>query len=156
MMVGEQWDDNPRVDAGAVVVFERTGDYWVRRHKITASDPGYWDNFGGSVRLQGETAVISSPADDIDGHGNDAGSIYLFTRSEGAWIEREKITATDGATNDHFGWGLPASGNTLFVGAPDDDHSGTTDAGSVYVYLLPYFADGFESGDTSAWSSTVP
>jgi hypothetical protein len=37
-------------------------------------------------------------------------------------------------------------------------HSGTFPAGEIrgQMDLLPFFTDGFESGDTSGWSAAVP
>jgi hypothetical protein len=41
------------------------------------------------------------------------------------------------------------------VGAPQNDGSGA-DAGHARVFANVIFADGFESGDTTRWSVTVP
>ena len=142
MMIGAQWDDSPRPDDGSVYVFNRIGGIWTEQQKLTASDPGYWDNFGSSVVVSGDTAVVSSIADDVSGY-NDGGSIYLFTRVGGTWTERRKVTASDKDYYDHFGWGLPMSGGTLLTGAPDDDHSSLEDAGSVYGYRLIPAPEGF-------------
>jgi hypothetical protein len=38
---------------------------------------------------------------------------------------------------------------------PDGTNNSATDSGTVFVDPMP-FADGFEPGDTSAWSATVP
>ena len=44
-----------------------------------------------------------------------------------------KITAPDGAANDHFGWSVAISDTKIVVGARfDDDHG--SDSGSAYIY----------------------
>jgi hypothetical protein len=75
-----------------------------------------------------------------------------------ALTEDAKLTASDAAQNDDLGTSVAVSGITVVVGAPFDDDNGDA-SGSAYVFsVLPpeIFDDGFESGDTSAWSQTVP
>jgi len=44
----------------------------------------------------------------------------------------------------------------LIIGADKDSNTALAN-GSAYIFLEPeIFADGFESGDTSAWSSSAP
>src|SRR5262245_40170898 len=47
-----------------------------------------------------------------------------------AW---QKLTASDGAKVDRFGWAAGVSGNVVAVGAPGHDHLGL-DAGGAYVF----------------------
>ena len=61
-----------------------------------------------------------------------------------------------GAAGYIFGVSVSVSGDTALAGADLDDDNGT-DSGSAYIFdgnLI--FAHGFESGNTSAWSSQVP
>ena len=44
-----------------------------------------------------------------------------------------KLTATDGADDDNFGYSVAASQNHIVVGTNSDDDQGTN-AGAVYVY----------------------
>ncbi len=70
--------------------------------------------------------------------------------------EDAKLLPGDGAAEDSFGGWAAVSGDVAVIGAGGDDDNGP-DSGSAYVFLATLaFADGFESGDTSAWSSTVP
>lgn len=46
-----------------------------------------------------------------------------------------KLIASDAAANDIFGNSVSMSGNTVAVGALNDDNSGGTDAGSAYVFV---------------------
>src|SRR5262245_5423764 len=46
-----------------------------------------------------------------------------------------QLFASDGAANDFFAYSVAISGDTLIVGANQDDTSRGTDAGSVYVFV---------------------
>ena len=142
-------------DQGAAYVFEREGDFWVERQILVAADGGAFDGFGDSVNLAGDIAIVGAIGNDHSGL-TDAGAAYLFTRTGSHWVEREKCTTSDPANDDQFAFGFPISGDTVIFGSPGDDHSGLTDAGSAYVFRLALFADGFESGDNSGWTATVP
>ena len=51
-------------------------------------------------------------------------------------VQEQKITASDAEAYDYFGYSVSISGdgNTALVGASTEDPSGTTDAGSAYVF----------------------
>jgi hypothetical protein len=119
---------------GAAYVFVRSGTSWMEQAKLTSSDPAASDNFGISVSLSGDTAVVGDNSDDHAG-GTDAGSAYVFVRSGTSWMEQAKLTASDAATGDRFGVSVSLSGDTAVVGADGDDNAGGTDAGSAYVFV---------------------
>ena len=57
------------------------------------------------------------------------------------WSEQHKLTASDGASSDYFGYSVSISGDTAVMGAPYDDDNGSY-SGSAYVYVLaPPFQD---------------
>ena len=94
--------------------------------KLLAADGVEYDRFG-DLSLDGDTLAIGAYADD------DKGSVYVFERSGDSWVQTAKLTASDGAAGDIFGYGLALNGDTLAVGAYRDDDKGQ-DSGSVYVY----------------------
>jgi len=49
--------------------------------------------------------------------------------------ELARLTASDAAGEDFFGYSVAISGDTAVVGAPYDDHSGLVDAGAAYVFV---------------------
>ena len=49
-------------DAGAAYVFTRSGTSWTQQAELTASDAAADDEFGCSVALSGDTALIGAPA----------------------------------------------------------------------------------------------
>ena len=104
-------------------------------NKLTASDGEQNDIFGSSVSIDGDTAVIGSPMNDVNGNFN-AGSTYVYVRSNGVWSEQAKLTASDGAELDMFGSSVSIDGDTAVIGAYRGDVNGNLSAGSAYVYVL--------------------
>ena len=104
--------------AGTVYVFARSGTSWAEQPKVTASDGAPYDEFGASVSVFGDTLVVGAPRADAN-----AGAAYVFARHGATWTEQEKLSASapDVTASDHFGQSVSVSGDTVVVGAPDDD-----------------------------------
>ncbi|MCH7975859.1 MAG: T9SS type A sorting domain-containing protein, partial [Bacteroidetes bacterium] len=115
---------------GSAYIFERQEDgSWLEVAKLTASDGAALDRFGLSVSLSADLAIVGAHLD--DDLGTDSGSAYVFERQEdSSWLEVDKLTASDGAADDHFGISVSLSGDRALVGASGDD----TNSGSAYVY----------------------
>ncbi len=119
--------------SGSAYVFTRSGATWSQQAKLTASDAVAYDQFGISLSLSGDTVLIGAYKDD-DG-GESSGSAYVFTRSGAIWTEQQKLTASDAAADDYFGWSVSMDGDTALIGAcRDDDDDNGTNSGSVYVF----------------------
>ena len=103
--------------------------------------------FGGSVAVNGGIVVVGAPEVDI-GNQNLVGAAYLFIKPAGVWAtstESAKLTASDGGGGDRFGQAVAVDGDSLLVGAPEDDSP--FNAGSVYVFgNLEEWTDIPESG----------
>ena len=111
-----------------------SGVVWHQQAELVASDVAALDQFGTSVGVSGDVAVVGSPYDD-NSHGTNAGSAYVFVRDPvlGTWTEDAKLVASDGALFDNFGFSVAVSCHTILVGAPFND-AGGVDAGSAYVF----------------------
>ncbi len=103
--------------AGAAYVFEREGDTWVEKTKLTANEPGKADRFGFSVALDADTVVIGAPLRDTNG-GQDAGAAYIFGRDGDSWKQLAKVEGEGGRKGDKFGHSVATNGNVVIVGAP--------------------------------------
>lgn len=142
-VVGSYADDAGGNNAGAAYVFNSVG---AQQAKLVASDAAVADNFGWSVDSWGfiptalvpkrEFAVAGAYRADVAGDA-DAGAAYVFSSdNDGAWLERKKVTASDGKPSDWFGFSvnltrIPADPyHTLSVGAPQ----GNNGKGAVYIY----------------------
>jgi hypothetical protein len=133
-VIGAPLDDASAINQGSAYVFVRNGATWSQETRMTANDAADNDNFGFAVTLSNDTAVIGSPADDLNGN-SDQGSAYVFVRSGTAWSQQQKLTAINGASNDQFGYSVALSGNTAVIGAPLDDVSANINQGSAYVFV---------------------
>lgn len=60
-------------------------------------------------------------------------SLRRLTQTPVEYLQSTKLTAVDGAANDHFGYSLSIDGDTIVIGAFRDDDKGT-DSGSAYVF----------------------
>ena len=120
---------------GAAYIFERDGTgMWAEITKILASDKQYNDQFGSSVSISGDYAIVGARQEDPGGTTN-AGAAYIFKRdNNGTWAEVTKIVASDKGTDDEFGKSVSISGNYAIAGAPFGDPGGTTDAGAAYLF----------------------
>ena len=141
VVIGVWADDDAGNSSGSVYVFTRdtAGDLasgWTQVAKLTASDGASGDRFGHIVSIDGDTVVIGAYTD--DDRGNYSGSAYIFTRDTAGnlasgWTQRAKLTASDGAGSDYFGYSVSIDGDTAVIGAIFDDDNGTN-SGSVYVF----------------------
>lgn len=104
-----------------------------QEQKLTASDAADEDNFGWSVAIEGDTAVVGAQTDHHSGK-RDAGSAYVYTRSNGTWSQQQKLTASDAGREDRFGVSVAIDQSTIIVGAYGDTHSSQTEPGSAYVF----------------------
>ena len=116
---------------GSAYVFEGSNADWSRTQLI-ADDGDAGDEFGCSVALDGDTALIGAIGDE-DPNGTGAGSAYVFERSAGSWSQQAKLTGTEGNASAAFGNSVALEGDTALVGARGDD-SNATGAGSAYVF----------------------
>lgn len=132
-VVGANVDDVAGADQGSAYVFVRSGVVWSEQSKLTASDGVAGDEFGRSVAVYGETAVVGAFGDDLA--GPDQGSAYVFTRAGVTWSEQSKLTASDGAAGDKFGESVSVWNDTVVVGAKFADVAANTDQGAAYVFV---------------------
>lgn len=136
-LIGARTADNAdRDNSGAAYVFVRseTGT-WSEQAKLFAEEGTGGDLFGSAVALDGDTALIGARADKEAGGGK-AGAAYVFTfNATGAWSQKAKFLASDGAEGDQFGWDVALENATALIGARSDDNENGADAGAAYVFV---------------------
>ena len=125
---------------GRVMIFNRDGTGnlvsgdgiigpYSEQGKLTVSNRLGQQNilFGGSVDINGDMAVVGAR---FDG----GGSAYIFQEvGPGNWQKVAKLTASDGASGDYFGYSVAISEDLAIVGALYGDGN-VKDSGSAYVF----------------------
>jgi hypothetical protein len=89
-----------------------------------------------AISADGNTIVLGAPYD--SSAITNAGAVYVFVRTGGAWVLQQKLTAGDSGTNHYFGTAVAIEGNRIVVGADNAfvaRSTGNVEArGAVYVF----------------------
>lgn len=151
--------DESATNAGAAYIFVRSGGVWTQQAYLKApfgSGSLLYDQFGWSVAISGDTAVVGARWEDgsvtgVNSAANDnalnSGAVFVFTRSSTTWSQQAYIKpGAVGTTqaDDQFGFSVAIDGNTLVAGANGEDSSTTgvnttpdenaPNAGATYVF----------------------
>ncbi|MEW6741251.1 MAG: FG-GAP repeat protein [Planctomycetota bacterium] len=117
---------------GSAYVFRYDGTQWIEAQKLTASDGTADAGFGYSVALYGAVALVGTRRGVVA--GVEQGAAYVFRFDGTRWVEQQKLTASDGAAWDGFGWSVSLSGSLALIGAPGDDVASAINQGSAYAF----------------------
>jgi hypothetical protein len=140
--------------SGAGYLFVRAAAGWTQEASFKASNTGTTDWFGQRVTLSGDgtTLAISAPNEDSaaqglggrqdDNSADQAGAVYVFTRTDGQWRQQVYVKGSNTEAFDEFGSAvaLDRSGRVMAVGAHFEDSGGgeadnsVVDTGAVYVF----------------------
>jgi len=113
--------------SGAVYVFSRSAGSWSQAAYVKSSRPAAVDNFGASLALSGDGAVLAVGAPEAMAG---TGAVHIFTREAAAWTPKQQLAGPGAGSPAAFGSSVALSldGSTLVVGSPGDD------AGAVHVF----------------------
>lgn len=81
------------------------------------------------IAVDGETAVIGLPFDDRQ--GKRSGTAYVYIRKGERWERQKQLLASNGQTEDQFGFSVAVHGDTVAIGAAAADGL----RGSVHVFV---------------------
>lgn len=119
-------------DEGAAYIFVRNAMTWTQQVKLQAADASSGDEFGTSVDIDGDTAVVGAWRDDAN--GNLSGSAYIFVRNGDQWTEQKKLIASDGGPSENFGEMVAIDGDTVIIGSETNDSVDFSE-GAAYVFV---------------------
>ncbi|MCX6592520.1 MAG: hypothetical protein NTZ56_13440 [Acidobacteria bacterium] len=148
--------NNGAAQSGAAYVFVRSGSTWTQQAYLKASNTEAGDNFGVSVGIDGDTAVVGAQAESSNAtgvNGNQAnnsaagsGAVYVFVRSGTTWTQQAYLKASNAEASDNFGNAVAISGDTILTGAQSEASNATgangnqannaaAAAGAAYVFV---------------------
>ena len=122
---------------------------------LKASNADGGDRFGYAVAVCGDTLVVGAPFEDSAGTGVDgdqdnsamsAGAAYVFVRDGESWSQQAYLKASNTDEGDEFGLSVAISGDTVVVGAHNEDSASAgvdgeqhdnsdTNPGAAYVFV---------------------
>jgi hypothetical protein len=136
--IGGSQSNHSLLEAGAAYVFARTGATWRQQAYVKASNTGLTAQFGWSLALSPDGAMLAvaavteeSGATGIGGDQADdsefaSGAVYMFRHSGAEWWQQAYVKASNTGAGDQFGWGVAlAADGTLAVGAPGEASAAT-------------------------------
>jgi hypothetical protein len=120
---------------GAAFVFSRSPEgVWAQEAVLTPADGGVGDQFGLSVSLSQDTALVGSRLNSPGGV-TFAGAAYVFKRNQsGTWSQQAKLTANDLAEQDYFGYAISLDQGRAIIGSFAASPGSVTYAGAAYIF----------------------
>ncbi len=141
-------NDNSAPDTGAAYVFVRNGSGWTQQAYLKANMGEAGDDFGFAVAIDGDTIVVgasgeeSGTGDPNDNSRTDSGAAYVFVRNGTTWSQQAYLKPSNPDISDLAGRSVAISGNTIVVGAYNEDSNGSSpndnsaaNAGAAYVFV---------------------
>lgn len=139
LIVGAKRDNSNGRDSGSAFVYSLAAGKWGFSQRLDSGNPAGRQFFGCSVSVTEMAglpyAAVGAFADSRN--GVNSGTVYLFARVSGQWIQKQVISGN--ASGDCFGSSVSICGNFLAVGADgldtfDQDGSVYPNTGAVYLY----------------------
>lgn len=139
-IIGAYGDDDQGSNSGSAYVYEKIGETWQQKIKLSAHDGVGGDSFGISVGVSSNYVVVGAYGDDENGYNS--GSAYMFQKGMAGWSEATevaKLTASDGygvynlytPSYDAFGCSVHMNGNRAIIGCCGTRHPG------AYIFEQP-------------------
>jgi hypothetical protein len=143
--IGDPYDRQNAESAGSVTIYQAGGSGdWVEITTISPADGKAGSNFGRNLAFSGDLLVVGAPGN-LE-FGAQPGLVYIFERNMGGpnhWGQVARLSASDAAINDNFGWAVSVDGDTVAVGAYTHAMGGR-----VYFYQR-------DAGGPGEWGETA-
>lgn len=141
-------DDSQTPEGGAVYSFSNTAG-WVEMAYVRPATFGFGDFFGRALALSGDGSTLAVGAPGDDSMISNSGAVFVFTRNGLAWMQKQRLKASNLGNNDQFGSAvaIDSDGSNVLVGAPLEDSDGAglagglgdnddrTNSGAVYSFM---------------------
>ncbi len=133
-------DVGPHNSQGGAYIYHRVSTSWIEQQILTSSDGTAGDEFGCSVALSEDYAVVGAYYKQIS--SVNPGEAYIYHRNGTTWTEQATLIASDAEDKEHFGRDVSISGDYVAIGAPYKEVNSNTLQGEVYIF----------SRDGTTWS----
>jgi len=159
-IIGTPYDFAATWDWGSASIIKRnetTGIWEFQGSKLVNENPAVDDQFGYSVSISGDYAIVGAPGDDV-GTGSSSihgsASVYKRNPSNGNWeLQGSKLRDSDPYAIDQFGYSVSISGDYAIVGTPHDYQS--TNLGSASIFKRNPSSQEWEFQPPKLWNQSA-
>jgi hypothetical protein len=150
-VVGARWGDGGTEATGTAYIYERNhgGDNaWGQVAKLFSGTTHFFEQFGFSVAIDGDTVVVGVPDGETDVWSS--GCAFVYMRNAGGantWGQVAKLAASDAVSDDDFGSSVSIGGDLIVVGAPAKNGI-DTGTGAAYIFER-------DRGGVNAWGEVA-
>jgi len=127
--IGARYAHSDDEFTGAVYLFREVAGQWTQIAKLTADDGVYMDEFGATVAIDEDIAVVGARF-----HGGGVGKAYVYREGDNGWTQEASLGVTPSNSFDYFGGNVAVHDGTIVVGAINYDLPGLMDAGAAFVF----------------------
>ncbi len=137
-IVGSFFDmENGMANAGSVSFYkyDSLSNNWLHISKFLDATPAVSENFGITVAMSGDYAIVGNTRDTELGITR-CGSVTVYKRNivTNIWENQGKLFNVNPVQDDNFGISVAIHGNYIIVGANYDDEAGFVNNGSAVIY----------------------
>ncbi|MBK9256679.1 MAG: FG-GAP repeat protein [Saprospiraceae bacterium] len=151
IIIGTKFDDIAGIqDIGSASIFKRNPntDVWEFMTNIYNSNPEADNNFGTSVAISAEYAIVGAPRDTENGiNTTGSATIFKYNSMTNTWQFQGKLINNSASPLDGFGSSVSLSGDYIVIGSPFDDEGGFFDNGSASIFK--------RNSNTNVWDFQV-
>ncbi|MCB0494553.1 MAG: T9SS type A sorting domain-containing protein [Cyclobacteriaceae bacterium] len=130
-MVGANGNDEIGTNSGIAYVYKRSGDSWSLYQSLTPESLKSFDEFGISIDISNNVAVVGAYSDATNGLF--AGAAYVFEYTNSQWVETAKLLPAEVESEDKFGRSVDTDGKRIIVCRVLGDEQGA-DSGVAYIF----------------------
>ena len=127
-------DLGPNAYQGAVFVFTNSDGIWNQTQELLSSDGAAGDQFGVSVAIYGNTALVGAYSATTVPPFTHQGAAYVFGESGGLWTQSQKLVVDIPPGGGGFGQSVALGGTTAVVTADNAVSVGNGFEGAAYVF----------------------
>jgi hypothetical protein len=129
-------DDSSGNESGKAYIYNvSTGALLHTLDNPNAYGTGTSDEFGRTVAISGNYAIVGAQLE--DDAGSSSGKAYIYNVSTGQLLHTlDNPNAYSTSAGDYFGSSVSISGNYAIVGAQLEDDAGGDNSGKAYIYQL--------------------
>ena len=133
-IVGAEFGDRSptALNTGTAHIFHRVNGGWSEVARLAVTDATSEDSFGAAVAIDGNIALVGSPA--TDGQNFDSGVVVVYAFDGTSWAEVQQLVASDSVGGERFGSAVDLDGDWLAVGARFAVGEASRFPGAIYVF----------------------